>query len=149
MNIEENLTEEQVYNFIRDNKPSGMQLVAWADECGLNVGSLSKLVEGLVKSGMLKQVVSNGGYAISYEVTKKVKVQFGLEAQGHIKTIESIIERWNKVSKENSPDKKPINMMYSKAVWEEIGKIIGWCPFTASLKYFKYLENKSNDKSNI
>ena len=142
MNKEESLTEEDVYNFIRDNKPSGMQLVEWADKCGLSAESLSNFVKGLFKKGKLKPIVLDNGYALSYEAVEEIKVQFGLEAQGHIKTIESIIQRWNKGSKKNSPDKKPINMMYSKAVWDEIGSATGWCPLTAALKYFKYLENK-------
>jgi hypothetical protein len=34
-------------------------------------------------------------------------------------------------------------MTYSKHVWDGIGKIIGWCPFTAALSYFEWL-NKAN-----
>lgn len=78
------------------------------------------------------------------EVIQKVedsglKVVFGLEAQGHIPTIESIINKWNESYKNHYPD-EPLNMIYSKHVWEEIGKKIGWCPFTACLNYFEYLE---------
>lgn len=70
-----------------------------------------------------------------------VKIVFGLEAQGHIPTIEAIIERWNNVKLESYPDES-VNMIYSKHVWEEIGRTIGWCPFTACLYYFEYLEDK-------
>lgn len=28
-------------------------------------------------------------------------------------------------------------MTYNKYVWEEIGREIGWCPFTATLSYFQ------------
>ena len=70
-----------------------------------------------------------------------LKVVFGLEAQGHIQTIESEIKRWNDDYKKQFPNEKPLNMMYSKHVWESIGKIIGWCPFTASLHYFQWLNN--------
>lgn len=72
---------------------------------------------------------------------KDVKVVFGLEAQGHIPTIEAIIKRWNDGYKEQYPD-EPFDMMYSKYVWDEIGKKIGWCPFSASLSYFEYLNEK-------
>lgn len=74
---------------------------------------------------------------------KGLKVCFGLEAQGHIPTIEAIINRWN--DKKQFPNEEPINMMYSKHVWEEIGKKIGWCPFTASLYYFDYLNDKAKE----
>lgn len=57
---------------------------------------------------------------------------FGLEAQGHIPTIESELKRWNDNEYGN-------DMTYCKAVWDGIGKKIGWCPFTASLHYFEYL----------
>lgn len=72
---------------------------------------------------------------------KGVKVVFGLEAQGHIPTIERIIKRWNDSYMIQFPDKEPLNMMYSKHVWEDIGRTIGWCSFTASLYYFEYLNN--------
>jgi len=69
-----------------------------------------------------------------------VRIVFGLEAQGHIPTIEAEIKRWNDYYKEQFPNEEPINMMYSKHVWDKIGKIIGWCPFTAALYYFEYLQ---------
>lgn len=74
---------------------------------------------------------------------KGIKISFGLEAQGHIPTIQAELKKWNDSFKEDFPDKKPIDMSYSKHVWEGIGKIIGWCPFTAALAYFKFL-NESN-----
>lgn len=77
---------------------------------------------------------------------KDVKVVFGLEAQGHIPTIEAIIKRWNDSYKRDYPD-QPLNMMYSKHVWDEIGKTIGWCPFTAALYYFEYLEENKSIKT--
>ena len=66
---------------------------------------------------------------------KGLKPVFGLEAQGHLPTIEKILEKWNN---HEYPD---LDMVYSKCVWEEIGKEIGWCPFTAALSYFK-IKNK-------
>lgn len=66
------------------------------------------------------------------------RVVFGLEAQGHIPTIQAELKRWN----EPIPCIKPYDMSYSKAVWEGIGKKIGWCPFTAALAYFEWLDYK-------
>lgn len=66
---------------------------------------------------------------------KGLKAVFGLEAQGHIPTIEAELKRWN-----NNED--GVDMTYCKAVWEGIGDKIGWCSFTAALSYFEYL-NKS------
>lgn len=71
-----------------------------------------------------------------------VKVVFGLEAQGHIPTIQAEIKRWNDSYKKQFPNEKPLDMSYSKHVWEDIGKIIGWCPFTAALSYFEWLNKK-------
>ena len=74
------------------------------------------------------------------EIEKKnVKVVFGLEAQGHIPTIEKELKRWNENNQYGG------DMIYCKEVWEGIGKKIGWCPFTAALYYFEYLSN--NKKS--
>jgi hypothetical protein len=67
-----------------------------------------------------------------------VKIVFGLKAQGHIETIENELKRWNENLKSDFPE-SDANMMYSKHVWESIGKMIGWCPFTAALNYFEYL----------
>lgn len=53
-----------------------------------------------------------------------VPVKVGLEAQGHIPTIEAMLKDWG----------------YShKYVWEAIGKKIGWCPLTACASYVNYL----------
>jgi len=67
---------------------------------------------------------------------KGLKVVFGLEAQGHIPTIETELKRWNDNNKYGN------DMTYCKAVWEGIGKKIGWCSFTAALSYFEYLNKK-------
>ncbi len=70
---------------------------------------------------------------------KGLKVKFGLEAQGHIETIECILDKWNNVN-----DGHDIDMTYSTHVWNDIGKEIGWCPLTACLSYFKYKSNRAN-----
>lgn len=62
------------------------------------------------------------------------KVLFGLEQQGHIQTIEDILERFGP------------GMEYSKEVWEIIGEKIGWCPFTAALSYFKYMAERDQQE---
>lgn len=62
---------------------------------------------------------------------KGIIIAFGLEAQGHIETIEKQMKGWK------SSDPK-----LSRYFWEYISKKIGWCPLSASLNYFKYLENK-------
>lgn len=73
---------------------------------------------------------------------KGLKLVFGLEAQGHIPTIEKIISHWNETHNKEFPDEEidTIDYKYSKFVWEIIGKEIGWCPFTAALYYFKHLD---------
>lgn len=67
------------------------------------------------------------------------KIVFGLESQGHIPTIEAELKKWNN----NESD---VDMTYTKVVWDSIGKKIGWCPMTASLSYFKYLNNNTIKK---
>lgn len=74
---------------------------------------------------------------------KGLKIVFGLEAQGHIPTIEAELRRWNESFRKDYPEEKDHDMIYCKAVWEEIGKKIGWCPFTAALSYFEYLNKKA------
>ena len=64
---------------------------------------------------------------------KGLKVVFGLEAQGHIPTIEAELKKWNEYG---------TDMTYCKDVWNGIGKKIGWCSFTAALSYFEYLNKK-------
>ena len=80
-------------------------------------------------------------------IKSNVKVVFGLEAQGHIPTIQAEIKRWNDSFKEDYPDSKNVDMIYEKHVWENIGKMIGWCPFTASLDYFKWLHKNSSTEN--
>ncbi len=53
---------------------------------------------------------------------KNAPMLFGLEAQGHIPTIN--------------------RMLKAGASWEEIGRAIGWCPKTTEEHYGWYLEKK-------
>lgn len=73
---------------------------------------------------------------------KGAKVVFGLEAQGHIPTIEAIITKWNDTPMD-------VQMQYSKALWDEVGKTIGWCSLTAALSYFQYLEHKNTEETKV
>lgn len=66
----------------------------------------------------------------------EVNIQFGLNQQGHIETIERILNKWNDFTEDSE---YKTNMMYSIHVWDEIGKEIGWHPLSAALKYFEYL----------
>ncbi|MPM08718.1 hypothetical protein SDC9_55032 [bioreactor metagenome] len=79
---------------------------------------------------------------------KGVKLVFGLEAQGHIPTIEAIISRYN--SRGNTDpfsNEDSVDMIYSRYVWEEIGKAIGWDPLAAALHYFQYLDEKRSHET--
>lgn len=70
-------------------------------------------------------------------------VVFGLEAQGHIPTIEKIIKESSGVIVFKGKQEF-VDMTYDKTTWEKIGKEIGWCAFTAALSYFEYLSDKNN-----
>ena len=79
---------------------------------------------------------------------KGLKVVFGLEAQGHIPTIQAELKRWNDSYKQQFPNEEPIDMSYSTDVWRGIGKIIGWDAFTAALYYFEYLNTRQSQPPN-
>lgn len=66
-------------------------------------------------------------------------IKFGLEAQGHIPTIEAELARWN-------DNEFGVDMTYNRDVWVGIGKKIGWEAFSAALAYFEY-RNKSKVSS--
>ena len=61
---------------------------------------------------------------------KNYKIVFGLEQQGHIPTIERILDEFGSSS---------------EYVWEKIGKEIGWCPQTAAYYYIDYLRKKRKE----
>lgn len=67
---------------------------------------------------------------------KGLTVTFGLQPS-HIGTIEAELKRWNTF--DNEEEDNP-NMMYCKAVWDSIGRKVGWCPFTLALYYFEHIE---------
>lgn len=57
---------------------------------------------------------------------EKLKVNFGLAQQGHIQTIEKMLDQNG----------------YGESSWEKIGKAIHWQPETAMRHYIKYLRNE-------
>ena len=62
-----------------------------------------------------------------------VKVLFGLESQGHIKTIEEKLKAWHpRLGDENSFQ-----------VWRDIAKEIGWIDYAVCQDYISYLKRKS------
>ena len=77
-----------------------------------------------------------------------IKILIGLEAQGHIKTIENYFKNNPvRIIKNTEGEDIKINPVFHKYHWDEIGRIIGWCPFNACLEYFKYLEKNKEVKS--
>ncbi len=70
-----------------------------------------------------------------------VRITFGLQPH-HIQAIEAEFKRWHDMPPLVSfPDYKP-TPQYMRHVWENLGKELGWCPFTLCLYYFEYLENE-------
>lgn len=67
---------------------------------------------------------------------KGLKITFGLEAQGHIPTIERMIQEHNAPSDVN-PDGEDIS--HSEHLWDKIAKEIGWDAKTAMAYYIQYL----------
>lgn len=63
---------------------------------------------------------------------KGLKITFGLEQQGHIPTIEKMLDEFGSAR--------------SEYVWEKIGKEIGWCHKTAAFWYCEYLRGKLKSK---
>lgn len=51
------------------------------------------------------------------------RVKFGLEAQGHIPTVEKMLDMYGS----------------TRYAWNEIGKKIGWCEVSARDGYIRYL----------
>ena len=58
---------------------------------------------------------------------RNVKIQFGLEQQGHIATIERLLQEYGA----------------GQLGWYKIGKEIGWCKDTACRHYLQYLLKKN------
>jgi hypothetical protein len=57
---------------------------------------------------------------------KGLKITFGLEQQGHIETIERILDEFGS----------------NQYAWEKIGKEISWDSNTAAFHYIKYLRKE-------
>ncbi len=96
------------------------------DKCSGNVREI-KIIEGEVIQP--KKALPESIQYLADAIEKKgLKMSFGLEQQGHISTIEKIID----------------DLGCNEYAWEKIGKEIGWCPNTASHHYIKYLREKIN-----
>lgn len=65
------------------------------------------------------------GEKLDFDRIFHVPFQFGLKAQGHVPTIET--------------------MLSEGKTWKEIGKKIGWCPKTAQKYWGWYLEQKAKE----
>lgn len=89
------------------------------DKCSGNVRTI-KIIEGEMSE--YKKSLADAD-AAEKEI---IKVSFGLERQGHIETIERILNQLGS----------------NEYAWEKIGKEIGWCANTAAHHYIKYLQNK-------
>ena len=70
---------------------------------------------------------------------QKIKIAFGLVAQGHIQTIEKMISEY---SENNEQNKEGIDLSHSSFLWDKIAKTIGWHKETAMLHYISYLRRK-------
>jgi hypothetical protein len=74
----------------------------------------------------------------------KVKITFGLTPR-HIEAIEREFKRWEDMPPLKSGLPKA-DMRFSRYVWENLGKELGWCPFTLSLYYWEFLFNQVTEK---
>lgn len=75
--------------------------------------------------------------------TETVKMTFGIQPE-HIEVIESIRERYNKIDLPGVPKERQPDMIFSPALWKEVGKQIGWDPFIICLYYFRHLEKQKS-----
>ena len=74
---------------------------------------------------------------------KKIKIAIGLEQQGHIETIENYFKKYE--TRFIEANGKKIDPKFAYYHWEDIGRIIGWCPLTACLAWFEYQDNLKDD----
>lgn len=80
-------------------------------------------------------------YILPVEEKIKMKVAFGLVAQGHIPTIERMISEYSAKSEIN---KEGADLSHSGYLWDKIAKEIGWLKETAMLYYIRYLRTKES-----
>jgi len=66
------------------------------------------------------------------EASVLIKVQFGLEQQGHIPTIEKMLNEFGSAR--------------SEYIWQRIGQAIGWDYKTAAFYYVEYLRSKNKNQ---
>lgn len=65
---------------------------------------------------------------------KGLKITFGIQPK-HIEVIEALLKMYDDI--EIKGEKHPGMMLYSEHFWDEVGKKVGWLPFTIALHYFK------------
>jgi len=70
-------------------------------------------------------------------LNKKVKVLFGLEAQGHIPLIEEKLKTWWPRFSDSNPFQ----------VWEDIAKEIGWIDHAVCDSYIRHLRIKDKNST--
>lgn len=71
-----------------------------------------------------------------------LKITFGLQPY-HIERIESEQKRLNDIQLDDTElNNIKADMIYSRYIWEKLGKEFGWEPFTLALYYFEYLSQK-------
>ena len=70
--------------------------------------------------------------------TGEIKMTFGIQPE-HIQVIESIRERYNNINLPGVPKERQPDMIFSEALWKEVGRQVGWDPFTICLCYFRHL----------
>lgn len=70
---------------------------------------------------------------------KNLTIKFGLEAQGHIPTIERMISEYSSADEINVDG---VDLSHSSLVWDKIAKEIGWEKETLMLHYIRHLRMK-------
>lgn len=83
--------------------------------------------------------VTSATEALQNIADKSLGVRFGLEAQGHIPTIERMIAEYSSANEINVDG---VDLSHSSFLWNKIAKEIGWDKETAMLHYISYLRNK-------
>jgi hypothetical protein len=73
----------------------------------------------------------------------EIKMTFGIQPE-HIELIESVRDWYNNIDLPGVPKERQLDMIYSQALWNEVGKKIGWDPFTICLYYFRHLDKQKS-----
>ena len=122
------LSDEDKEHWIENGCPEKVTIITRSDisKSGTGREEVPVLIEGfvlLVRESKLPPVIQHIENAIE---NKGFKVRFGLEQQGHISTIEAMLEEFG-----NHEDS-----------WKRIGEKIGWEYKTAMCWYIGYLKDE-------